>query len=298
MKQKKFTITVGIPTYYGAFGLIKTAESIVKAKTANRLDIIVTVDGNPLEPRVQRGLARLGVTMWDNKDRAGQLGRIKQLIKRVDSDILILTQDDVIFASDAINVIEEEFQNNPKLTMIGCNILPLTSTTFFEKVVNVGVDLTHRIGKFWNKGDNYLLSSGRCLAFRSNFVKKFEINEGVINSDAYLYFLNKLNKGKFKFLEKSIVYNKSPQNISEHLKQSRKFQISNAENSKYLERDMTKYYLVPKHITVKSLLEEFIQNPVFVPLFFLLSIYTRFVGKEMYQAATRFWETDITTKQI
>lgn len=298
MKNHNLTFTVAIPTYYGGFGLVKTAKSIINSKRVGKFRFIVSVDGNPLQREVKSQLRKLGVEVIENKQRGGQVTRIKQNISLSQSEIIILTQDDVIFDKYAIANILNAFKENPKATMVGAKILPTPAKTFFEKIVEIGIKINYLTGKNWENGDNYLLASGRCLAFRATQAKKLNIPDEVINSDAFLYFENKRKSGRFITVDTAIVYNKSPQNLKEHLKQSKKFQYSQEELSKYQKIELAKEYSVPKSLMVLSFLRELLKSPIYTICFMFVFVYTRLLGRNMYSGATRFWSTDVSTKKI
>jgi len=297
MKKQSLSLTVGIPTYYGGPGLVKTAKSILSSKGLDKFRFIVCVDGNPLEKEIEKQLKELGVEVVFSAKRGGQVARINQIIGLTNTDLLILTQDDIKYEPDTIAKIVKAFEENLKVTMVSARLHPLPAKTFFESVVEVGVRLTHKIGDGWRNGDNYLLSSGRCLAFRTKFIKKFKIPEEVINSDAYLYLENKRKGGKFLALTDAIVYNKSPQTLNEQLKQSRKFQYSMEELVKYVNTDLTDEYKVPKLISIPAYLEELVKHPLATIGYLSLFLYTRTQQRNMYAKAKRFWETDKSTKE-
>ena len=232
--ENSLSLTVGIPTYYGGPALVRAVESILASRGVEKFRIIVSVDGNPLKEEVSRRLRELGVDVIENAVRGGQVARIKQMITLCNTDILVLTQDDVQFEPSALAEIVKTFADHSDTTMIGARVKAAPAESLFESAVEVGVRMTHYIGDRWNDENNYLLSSGRCLAFRSYMAKKLTIPEEVINSDAYLYFENKRLGGVFRSVTNAIVYNKSPQKISEHIKQSKKFEYSQAELSRYL----------------------------------------------------------------
>jgi ribosomal protein S15P/S13E len=183
--------------------------------------------------------------------------------------------------------------------MMGAKVFPMKPQSLFEAVLEAGVRIMYRMGHYWNNADNYLLASGRCLAFRAKFVKQFAIPDTVINSDAYLYFENKRRSGVFVFDTHAMVYIKSPQNLQEHLKQSRKFLYSQKELSHLYEHaiDLEEEYAVPFFIKVRAYTAEFFHKP-FISLLYLADfIYTRTQQKNMYDNKTRFWETDKSTKE-
>ena len=190
-----------------------------------------------------------------------------------------MTQDDVLFDKHAIANILNAFKKNPNVTMVGARILPTPAKTFFEKIIETGIKVNYFTGKNWKNGDNYLLASGRCLAFKTTQE-------------------NKRKNGQFLAVDTAVVYNKSPQNLKEHLKQSKKFQYSQEELSKYMDASLVKEYSFPKALMVRAFINEFLKNPVYTGLYVLISIYTRIMGKNMYSGATRFWSTDVSTKKI
>ena len=298
MRNNKLSFTVGIPTYYGAPNIINTAKSILASKGVDKFRFIINVDGNPLSPQIESKLSKLGVEVVFAKERGGQVARIKQMISMTKTDILVLTQDDILFDKDTLKNVISAFRADSKLTMVSGRLKAIPAKTFFENVVEVGVHLTHRVGDLWKDGDNYLLSSGRLIAFKTSFVKKLNIPVDVINSDAYLYFENKTKGGRFKALKNVFVYNKSPQTLKEQLKQSRKFQYSREELTHFIKDDLNEEYRTPKTVITKALISEFLVNPFYTACYLIVSVYTHVAGEGMYSNAKRFWDTDVSTKKI
>ncbi len=298
MKKQSLSFTVGIPTYYGGPGLVKTAKSILSSKGLDKFRFIVCVDGNPLDKSIEKQLKDLGVDVIFSVEREGQVARINQIIGLTRTDLLILTQDDIKYEPDTIAKIVKAFEENLKVTMVSARLYPFPAKTFLESAIEAGVRLTHKIGDGWRNGDNFLLASGRCLVFRTDFVKKLDIPEEVINSDAYLYFENKRKGGKFLALPDAVVYNKSPQTLDEQLKQSRKFQYSLEELNNYIDINAEEEYQIPKSVALWAYLSELARNPLATIVYVAMFLYTRIAGKNMYSNAKRFWETDKSTKEV
>src|SRR3989344_4952144 len=153
--KNNLTLTIGIPTYYGGESLVKTVESISKFKNVYDVRIIVSVDGKKLDKHIYNPLKKYGVKIVENKIRGGQVARINQIIAMCKTDIIILTQDDIIFTPSTIDEIMNGFENNPEITMEAARVVPLRATNLIEKVVQVGVSISYTLGKNWNGGDNY-----------------------------------------------------------------------------------------------------------------------------------------------
>lgn len=296
--KKKLTLTVGIPTYYGGQVLVNAAKSVLESKEIGKFRLIVNVDGNPLDPEIEKQLKSMGVDVVFSKQRGGQVARIKQMISLSNTDILVLTQDDILFAPNTLREILNAFEKYPNVTMIGGRMKSKSPEKFMEKIVDVSVEGNYELGKLWRNGDNYLMASGRLLAFRADFVKKFDIPDEVVNSDSYLYFENKRKGGKFMFLSDAIVYNKAPETLKEHLKQSRKFQISQKENEKYAKVDLSEEYSISAGAKLEALAKMLVKRPAWTIFYILTNVYTRIAGKNMYKDAVRFWETDKSTKKV
>lgn len=298
MKKNKLSLTIGIPTYYGGPGLVQTVRNILVSKGVDKFRLIVSVDANPLKPNIAKQLKELGIEIINNKKRGGQVTRILQIISLCKTEFIILTQDDILFTPYTIKAIMEGFREYPHATMLSGKVIPLKPNTFIEKVVHIGVSISYTIGKNWKNGDNYFLAGGRCLAFRTKMAKKLKMPEEVLNSDTYLYFLNKKLGGSFRHIPLAIYHMRSPQTLSEHMKQSKKYQHVPAEIKHYLELDINKIQSLPLWLQVYASIKEFIKKPILTICYLGILLYTRTQKKNMYKNVTRYWDTDISTKKI
>lgn len=291
-------LTIGIPTYYGGPSLIETVKSIRSNTAYNQSRVIVCVDGVPLKKTIEKALQKLDVDIVFSAVRGGQVARIKQIIGLCQTPILVLTQDDIMLDHHALERIVTAFAHNPQVTMVAACELPTPPTTLFEKIIAAGYAQALWIGERWNNSDNYLLPSGRCLAFRTAHVQKFYLPEEIINSDTYLYFENKKHKGVCLYVKDAIVYNPLPQKLKEHINQSRKFAVSQVENQRYFKRDLSPEYAIPASLMAQSLLTGFAKQPLHMLAYLAINLYTRIAGRNLFKHATRFWDTDSSTKRV
>lgn len=295
-KADDFSITVGIPSYNSGESIINTVKSIQQSRTNHKINVIVSVDGPTMSKDIEAQLKKLAVKIIHNQERQGQTARNAQIANVTKTDLLIMTQDDVVFSPTAIEEITDAFSQDKQLTMVAPSIEPLPSKVVFEEILKSGVSITRSISKGWNNGDNYLSSIGRCLAYRTEMVQQFNIDEKIINCDAFYYFENKRLGGKFAYIDKAKIYYRLPQNMDDHLKQVRKFVVSQSEMNNYLKTDLHTEYTLPRNLFIKAVLSQLVKNPLNTFLYLATSIYARTRPKSFYNEVTRFWEVDKSTK--
>jgi hypothetical protein len=301
-KQIK-NISIGIPTCYGGETLVKTAESIYESveylksqKPYVRVQFLVAADRTPLSPEVLSRLEKLGVDVTWNEKEGSQLKKLEQTIKKADGDIFVSTQDDVRFDRETLFRIVENFEADEELTMLGVRVLPIRGGTFFESILSTMVRVVDTIGRNWNKGDNHLMASGRCLAYRGDFIKRFRKPHEVINCDMFFYLENKRLGGKFAISKRAKVYIRTPKTIKEQTGASSRYQYSQQELTGYFDTDISKEYFIPLGPILTGLMGEFIRNPFAVLGYLGVYVYTRIKKQKKKQVANTNWEVDSSTK--
>lgn len=299
MDKNSQNITVGIYTCFGGPSLVSAVKSIRSAQKGGEVEIVIFADGNPISSDILEELELLKAKVIERKGLSSVVVKIKNLVFLAGGGIIILTQDDVIFDEKAIVETEKVFQENNEVTMVGSKIIPMRAETIFESILEIGVGLVQRIGRQWKSGDNYLLSNGRCLSFRTEAIKNFSFPEKIMNADAYFYFENKKRGGKFNFAEKSIVYNRSPLTLKEHFNQSSRFQTSKAELVGYFGAKMLEEeYKIPAGIFVREVLRMLFRHPLRSMAHLAISLYTRLKPRKTAEVINPVWKADESTKRL
>jgi glucose-1-phosphate thymidylyltransferase len=294
---KRLSFMVGIPSYKSGPSIVQAVKSIRASEGVGEFEILVVVDGE-LDSEIEKQLKILNVKIVKNNNRQGQTAANNIIFKMSQTDITILTQDDVEFQPNSIFKILNNFESDSTLTMVAPKIYPFAPRNIFERSHHFGVFLVHDIIIKWNKGDNYLSSVGRCLAFRTSMIKNFKVPNTIINCDAFYYFENQKLNGRFKYLPEAVVYYRSPSNLIEHTKQIRKFVASKLEIEKHMGREYSAQYLIPTGIFISSLVLKTLKSPILSILYAAISIYTRTRPKSFYGKVSRFWDIDQSTKHI
>lgn len=292
----KNTITICIPTCYSGNSLVETVESIRRASYGENVKIVITADRTPIKKEIKAKLEKLNAEVFWNEKEGSQFKKIKQMIKKSNSDIYISTQDDVIFDKNTILEVHNAFQKDSNLTMAAIRILPLKPLTFFENAMTSMLRIVDSISQNWKSGDNYLAASGRCLAFKTSHLKKFRIPETVVNGDMFLYLENQRLNGKFKRLEKAIVYIRCPQKIEDQIGPSSRHLYSSLEMKKYFNWNLENEYEIPVFISTKAFILEFLRNPIASSYYLVIRIYTRILKLSKKEVSSPIWKIDTSTK--
>lgn len=291
------SVTIAIPTCYGGVSLLTALKSIQAAAHNVSVTYMVVADTVPLAQDILDELSALGVTVVQNEKRSSQLAKVKQMLDVCTTDIFIFTHDDIVFDPQALSEILRTFEAHPKTTFACSRVVPAPATTWFESILGVGVAIAYRIGERWNVGNNYLLANGRCIAFRTESLKALSIPDTIVNGDGWFYMANKIAGGVFRFVGGAIVYTKSPQTLSEHMRQSSRFQYSQKELSGYFTNyNIAGEYAVPALLMIRSVLEEFLARPIATICYVGVMLYSRVYKEPKDQYATTLWKVDVSTK--
>ena len=298
--EKNPSVTVSIITCYGGASLIDTARSIRASVNMPAFRFVIVADRNGVAPEVKKELAPYNVEIIEKIGEDWTPHRKWRLIRDITTtDLLVLTQDDVIFEPDALAQAVGQFTANPETTIVNIRNIPAKPENIFEAGVNVGTRLANRIGELWNHGDNYIGLLGRAMVVRTEWFKKIELPDDVVSSDAYLYFLNKKMGGVYYNMAGARINFRNPQNMGEHWRKSSRFQYSEHEMQRYFTENLHDEYHVPLSVIVRAVCEEFVQHPAAMLVYSYIWIYTRLFKQRAEKAlATTHWEVDTSTKRV
>ncbi len=295
---KQLTLTVGIPTCYGGESLVGTVKSLRASRGVPEFRLVVVADRTPVPDAIKQELVRMGVELHWNKVESSQMKKVKQMIITLNTDIFVHTQDDIIFHPDALSEILKTFEADSKVTMVGSRVLPLPSQGLFEASMASMVRLVDRIGWKWNRGDNRLMASGRCLSYRVSHLKKFDIPDKIINSDMFMYLINKKLGGKFYVGRDSVIYIRAPQSFRDQIGPSSRFQFQKEEIAEYLGVEGLEDYTIPANALVPALIKEFLTHPLAMILYAGAFVLTRMKRQRGKVVRDPLWKLDQSTKKV
>jgi glycosyltransferase involved in cell wall biosynthesis len=297
MNNKNISLSIGISIYNEEANIKKLLLSLLKQEQTGFYfkEIIVISDGS-VDNSVEevRSIKDKRIKIFDFHKRMGKPYRLNQLLRKFTGDIFIILDADVLIKDNRLFARFIKQSDVKRDGLVSADSLSLSPRTFIEKVLNVSNAITQEISEKWNEGDNYISFRGRFLAFEKNFAKTIKIPDGMVNDDAFLYFLAKQKGFKPKRLKNLAIFFKSPTTFSDHLKQSSRFQYSKKELENYFKTDLTNEYRLPIVISMKTLLKYFLKNPIYVFAYVVILCLTKIMKEKNLSSA---WNVSGTTKK-
>lgn len=295
--KKNNRVTVGITTCYGKKQLLSAVKSIKDSKGIRNFEVVVIADLTPISLEVKKGLHEMDVTLIENDIPSSQFAKQRQLISKCKSEFIVLTQDDVLFDKYALVRIIKELKKGT--TFVGIRNEPVEAKTLIERGINVGTRLNNSIARLWNKGDNYLAVLGRVMAFRTEWLRSLDVHPGSVSLDAYLYLENKKKGGTYQCLWDTYLLFRNPDNITEHIRKSSRFQNSKYEMLSYEKfGNLDREYAIPRKAIIIAALAEFMHDKIGFIIYLYIYIYTRLFKQKPQDCLTALWKVDLSTKNF
>lgn len=296
--QTFLKMTVAIPTCYGGESLLETVKSLRASRGVGDFRLIIVADRTPITPPIKKELERLNVELYWNDVSGSQPKKVSQAIDMTNSEFMVVTQDDITFEPWTLHNLAAALRDNPSLTMTGARVLPLKPETLVESAMASLVRLMDQIASAWHDGDNRLSASGRCLAYRTEHLKKFQVPETMVNSDMYMYLRNKVLGGKFAQIKDARVYIRCPQKLRDQVGPSSRYQFQQAEMHRYFKLDLSTEYKLPKLLVFRKSIAEFSRHPLSIVAYAGVFVYTRLKKQAPKRVLDPVWDVDASTKKV
>lgn len=267
-------VSIGIPAYNEGSNIQKLLRTLIAQKESGIkiTEIIVMSDGSSDNTREKVAeITDKRISFYDDGQRLGKSARLNHIFKIFTGDALVLVDADIMITEK--NLIAKTIRNAKlhKTGIVGVNALPLPPQTYFEKVLETGVHVMKDISKKWHDGNNYLSFKGAFLALDGKLARSISMPASLVNNDAYLYFSAVQDGYSPAYLEDSRVYYRSPMTLTDHLKQSSRYQSSEGELMKHFALDWDHHYKIPHAVMISSMVKSLFKRPV--PMLSYLGVY-------------------------
>jgi len=274
MKNKKLSVTIGIPAYNEEKVIVSIVSQTLIQKEVNfKLDkIIVSCDActdNTVSLLKKNFGKNKKVLIIDNKKRSGKPGMINILFRKSQSDVLVCLDADIRLGDNkVISNLVSKFEDS--VGLVGGNIFPTRGSSFVGK-------LAYERNIFWkamteniNQGDSINNNVGRVFALSKNAYKRITVAKGISADDDFVFLSVRRLKMEFKYAKQAIVYYRVPNTVKDFMKQLSRFKNSENRIVDYFGKDAESEYTFPVVSKVLFSLKYLFQHPISF-LFVILS---------------------------
>ncbi len=271
----KKTITIGIPAHNEEKNIAKLLRSILLQKADNfKIDkIIIANDGS--SDRTVEIVNKFAkkykiIKLIDDGQRLGQSGRLNQFYKNLKSDIFITFDADVIIESrHTISELIKPFFDK-KVGLVGGRVYTVPPTTIISKLISVYEYFWSKVIDNLEDKNNLHSHTGPISAGSNIFLKSIKRPISITANDHFLFLSAIKNGFSYSSAKNAYVLVKVPNNLSDFIKQTTRFDNSAEEIKKYFGSWVDKYYYIPYSTKIKSYFQTFIKYPILLPISILL----------------------------
>jgi glycosyltransferase involved in cell wall biosynthesis len=296
-------VTVAVSAFNEAHNIGVFLQSVLAQKEDGFIleRILVISDGsNDDTAHIVRQYASPQIEFREYNKRRGKSSRLNEIYDSLESDILVQTDADVIFAHPfVVRDIIRPISENERVWMTGGNPLPVPVVTFTERAVNCTFNVYMPMRKTFNGGNNLLSADGRLLAYRRELVKQITVPEDMFANDTYTFFCCLTLGHEYRYVETAKVYFRLPQTVREHIKQNSRFVAAPNRMSKFFNKNLVYHNShIPRRMLLGAIARQFVRHPILCSYIFIVNVYCRLRAAKIEHRMTAQWDMAYTTKKL
>jgi len=290
-------LSIGVPAYNEELNIRSLLSTLLGQESDGfvLLEIIVVSDASTDETASQaRSLGDPRVRVVENRSRIGQAVSQNEIIRQFSGDALLLLNADVsIHDKRFVAKMVAALKSRNRVGMASPAVLPLQAQNFFERVINFSVMLKHDVYERINGASNIYLCHGRARLMSREFAKQLAF-PALPGEDAYSY-IRCLELGySFTYVKDAQVMYRSPQNLADHLKQSKRFFRGRVILSQ--SQGHALHYVIPWRVLLWSISLYFFRNPAYFLCYLYILTLSRI--RAIYYSPTPIWDEALTSKRL
>lgn len=306
MKNKKLTVTIGIPAHNEEENIKNMLESVLKQKGESFVleKILVVLDGctdNTLKivESIAKKDRRIKV-MHDGK-RTGKATRLNQILTKNNSDFVFLIDADMVLARPTeIERMILEFVSNKKVNVVAGYQIPAQTDSFIGKISNASFKLWYDTTTNVRDGNHIYNIHGSISGLRNSFAKALTFPNAITCDQGYLYMKAVLSDREgFKLAKNTRFIFSTVSTIKDSRMQGTRSIFKDKEHMrKYFgEETMAKEYAIPIKNKIISLMKFLMKDPVYTSLAICLGILIRIFPLKDDLNKNGIWETVSSSKK-
>ncbi len=305
MKKNKYSVIIGIPAYNSEDNIVDLLRSIFAQSQKNYFlkYVFVYVDASKDHTKdilKNYEIKQKRLKLFLSNKRRGMAFGLRYMLKKSDSDIFILLNDDILLKSKTvIDDLVTPFRFNSKIGLVSGNPQPLPPKNFIAKAGVSTFRAFERTRYSFRNGNTKWTCDGKILALSKNFKKSLKFpknNSSMGNVDIYLYFSCLYNNFKYLHVRKAKVFSEFPDNVKDYIQWTTRGNTGKIIMKKKFGSIVEKEYHLPIIKHLQSLVLEFLKNPVGAGFIFLVGLYSKYNAISYSRNFLSTWEVVKSTK--
>lgn len=234
------------------------------------------------------------------KKRMGKSYRLNEIFAAHESDILVITDADVIFSHPlVVSELIKPLVKSKNVRLTGGNPTPMKAITFTEKAIQCTLNAYIPLRKVLKGGNNAFSATGRLMGIRKELAAKIHEPSDTISNDGYIYFSCLINNFQYRYVEKAHVTFRSPQSLSDQIKQSSRFAATYERMKMYFPHDLVdREYYIPSDLLMRQMLKQFVKHPILCTYIFVVNKYCHLRALILKTKINAIWDLVYTTKRL
>jgi glycosyltransferase involved in cell wall biosynthesis len=302
MKKNIKTVTIGIPAYNeeANIGLLLDAVVQQKQKDFKLVKVIVISDASTdnTDDIVQKIGKNKKISFIKGHTRKGVSYRLNQIIKKSNSDILVILDADILpkgfyFLEKLVTPIINE-----EADLTSAALVEVTPANIVESILIISMQFKKQIFEEFRGGDNIYTCHGPARAFSKRLYKSLFLPQS-IGQDAFTYLHCKFNQMKYCYVPKAKVIYRVPTNIGDHKKQSNRFDTSKRLfNNIFGESFVKKQYRLPFAIMLSKYSLNLWKHPIKMGLYTIIFLAMKLTFIFQSNKVSQTWEMVTSSKKL
>lgn len=216
--KKLPTVTVGVPAFQAERNIRNLLTSISQQQTdvCKIEKILVNSDGSTdRTTEMARTVKDPRLTVFESKRNQGYAATLGFLIKKSKSDVFVTLNDDIIIEQDdTVDRLISPFIEDPSVTFVSGNIVPLPPKTFIGRCIHASFFGFMPIRYKLRGGNNMYSCDGKILALRRDVASRIYLDDAnTATVDIFLYFENLRLGGTYRFAPEAKVLFRLPETV-------------------------------------------------------------------------------------
>ena len=306
MKNRKLTVTIGIPAHNEESNIKNMIESVLRQKGESFVleKILVVLDGctdNTLGIVGSMAKRDRRIKIMHDGKRTGKATRLNQIVTENGSDFVFLIDADMVLARPIeIERMVLEFVGSKKVNVVAGYQIPTETDSFIGKINNAAFKLWYGTTTSIKDGNHIYNLHGSISGLRNSFAKSFTFPNTITCDQGYLYMKAVLSDREgFKLAKNTKFIFRTVSTIKDsRLQGTRSIFKDKEQMRKYFGKEtMAKEYAIPVKYKIISLIKFLMKDPVYTSLAICLGIFIRIFSLKDDLNKIGVWETVKSSKK-